>query len=181
MNNILNLDDLRKGYSGILPSWGDFMADCALYMFESQGHKSGVIFKVKTNVDTESYVVTWVGTMDFQMQRSMNDTERATDQAAMGLAILLVLHRTHYKGFTPAQKKTGIDFWLYEREPTDLDFTTAGARLEISGIRQESRTNTLEIRLRIKKKQAKQSAHTTKQIYFSITEFQKPSSIFVTE
>jgi hypothetical protein len=40
MTNILYLDDLRKGCSGILPSLGSFMCDCAIFSLASQGHSS---------------------------------------------------------------------------------------------------------------------------------------------
>jgi hypothetical protein len=59
-----------------------------------------------------------------------------------------------------------------------LDVTKADARLEISGIRKLSRTNTLEIRYKLKQKQVKRSDFSGKEVYLFIIEFQQPSSIF---
>jgi hypothetical protein len=181
MPNVLHLDDLRKGCSGIIPSWGDFMADCALFSFASQGHQSGVLMNVQTDNGNELYTITWEGVMDFEMEKSMNDDERATDNAAMCIAILLVLNRTPYTAFIPSRKKSGIDFWLFLKEPKSLHYSFADARLEISGIRKESRTNTLSIRLKLKKVQVKKSNHLGIDVYFAITEFHKPQSMFVTK
>jgi hypothetical protein len=99
----------------------------------------------------------------------------------MCLAILFVLNRTTYKAFIPSRKKSGIDFWLFLEEPQSLHYSVADARLEISGIRKESRTNTLSIRLKLKKEQVKKSNHLGIDVYFAITEFHKPQSMFVTK
>jgi hypothetical protein len=69
MTNILYLDDLRKGCSGILPSLGSFMCDCAIFSLASQGHSSGVNLDVKTDNGKECYLLTWEGSLHTQMRR----------------------------------------------------------------------------------------------------------------
>ena len=181
MTNILYLDDLRKGNSGILPSFGSFMCDGAIFSLASQGHLSGTILQVKTDNGNTNFILTWQGGMSLQMHRTMNDDQRATDYGAMCIAVFLALQLTDCQHFITARRKTGIDFWLFKEEPFDLDVSKADARLEISGIRKESRTNTLATRLKLKIEQAKKSAHTGKTVFFAITEFSNPSSLFVTK
>ena len=53
------------------------------------------------------------------------------------------------------------------------------ARLEISGILKESRTNTIEKRLKDKMKQTEQSDETCLPAYISIIEFGKPKALFI--
>ena len=179
MTNILHLDDLRQGCSGILPSFGSFMCDCAIYSLATQGHSSGVILNVTTNNENFSYVVTWQGGINTQMRRTMNDEERATDYGAMCLAVLLVLQLTDYQSFIVSGKGTGIDFWLFKEEPSDVDTSKADARLEISGIKKASKTNTIDMRYKIKNKQVKQSSASNLAVYISIIEFSKLNSLFI--
>ena len=178
MTNILYLDDLRKGNSSILPSFGSFMCDGAIFSLASQGHLSGITLQVKTDKGDTSFILIWEGDMTLQMHRTMNDDERATDYGAMCIGVFLVLQLTDYQHFITARKKTGIDFWLFKEESSDLDISKADARLEISGIRKESRTNTCATRLKLKIEQVKKSAFTGKTVYIAITEFSNPSSLF---
>jgi hypothetical protein len=177
MPNVLHLDDLRNGCSGILPSLGSFMCDCAIYMFASQGHLSGMTLQVQTDNGNTDYVITWDGGLSLQMLRSMNDEERAIDYGAMCIAIFLVRHLTEYQHFIFSKKGTGVDFILFQEDPKDTN-QKADARLEISGIRQESRTNTIVIRHKLKKKQVQQSDAMNVNVYIVITEFSKPKSLF---
>ena len=178
MDNILNLEELRKGCSGIMPSMGGFMVDAAIYSLASQGHQSGVTINVETDNEIQSFILVWEAEMDLQMQRTMNDENRSTDFAAMCLAVFFIFKLTNYKGFTASRRNTGVDFFLFNTEPLDLDVTKADARLEISGISKLSRTNTLETRYKQKQKQVKRSDFSGKEVYIFIIEFQQPSSIF---
>lgn len=179
MTNILHLDDLRKGCSGILPSLGSFMCDCAIFSLASQGHSSGVNLEVETDNEKINFRLTWEGDISLQMRRTMNDTDRATDYGAMCLAVLLVRQLTDYQSFTVSEKKTGVDFWLFKEEPSDHDVSHADARLEVSGIRKASRTNTIAIRHKLKMVQVEASASSKRDVYIVITEFSEPNSLFV--
>ena len=178
MTNRIHLDDLRNGCSGILPSLGSFMCDCVIYLFASQGHLSGVTLEVETNDGNLDFVVTWEGGLSLEMERTMNDEERATDYGAMGMALLLVMYLTDYQHFTFARRGTGIDFTLYLKRPTVIN-QPPDARLEISGIREASRTNTTTTRYKLKVEQVKQSDSMNVPVYIVITEFSTPKSLFI--
>jgi hypothetical protein len=179
MTHRIHLDDLRNGCSGILPSLGSFMCDCAIYSLATQGHSSGVILDVETDSGHLKYSVTWEGGVSTQMLRTLNDEVRATDYGAMCLALLLVFQLTEYQSFIMSVQGTGIDFWLFLEEPPVVDTAKADARLEISGIRTASKTNTIKIRHKMKKEQVKQSDFTGLDVYIAITEFSKPNSLFL--
>jgi hypothetical protein len=180
MTNRIHLDDLRNGCSGILPSLGSFMCDCAIYMFESQGHTSGMTLQVQLDPEESTsvdYVVQWEGGLSLQMLHSMNDEERAVDFGAMCIALLLVMHRTEYQYFIFSKKGTGIDFLLFRATPKDAK-QKPDALLEVSGIGKPSRTNTITIRYKSKKEQVKQSDHLNVPVYIVITEFNHPKTLF---
>lgn len=177
MNKII-LETTKGGLSGITDSFGGFISECAVFCFDSQNHESGVIIKIKTDTDTKKYEVIWDTEVTDKMRRTMNDPERTTEYGAMCMAILMTLKLTSFKGFEVSQKKTGIDFWLYEEDSDDLDFS-ASARLEISGIRKATSQNNVTSRLRIKKNQVNQSSSTGLPAYIAITEFSKPDAAFI--
>lgn len=176
--NRFKLEATKGGLSGITDSFGGFMSECAVFSFVSQQHESGIVVKVKTDADTKKYEVVWETDVTDRMRRTMNDPERTTEYGAMCMAILMTLELTSYKGFEVSQKKTGIDFWLYEEDSDELDFS-ASARLEISGIRRATNQNNLTSRLRIKKNQVNQSSSTGLPAYIAITEFSKPEAAFI--
>jgi hypothetical protein len=177
MTNQIHLDDLRNGCSGILPSLGSFMCDCAIYMFASHGHPSGTTLRVQTDSGNQDFVITWEGGLSLQMLQTMNDEERAIDYGAMCIALFLVMHLTEYQYFTFSKKGTGVDFVLFQEAPKHTQ-QKADARLEISGIGQESRTNTIAIRHKLKKKQVQKSDSMNVKVYIVITEFSNPKSLF---
>ena len=175
----LNIESLRESISGIIPSFGSLMADCAIFALASQGHRSGVTFAVNSNTEKKEYQLLWETIMGLWAARSMNDEQRTTEFAAMGLGILLTLNLTPYQHFTVARRPSGVDFWLYEVEPESLDFSTADARLEISGIAKESVGNTLAMRFMVKKNQVRRYAGQAMPTWIALIEFGDPQSLFV--
>ena len=88
---------------------------------------------------------------------------------------MLAINETEYTIIERSCKGDGFDYWLGKKD--DGLFNHA-ARLEISGILQESATNTVEKRLKIKIKQTEQSDESRLPAYISIVEFGKPKAIF---
>lgn len=176
--NKLILEKTKSGLSGITDNFGGFMSDCAVFCFTSEKHESGIFIKIKTDIGTKHYEVVWDTEVTDKMRRTMNDPGRTTEFGGMCMAILMTLELTHYKGFEVSQKGTGVDFWLFEEDSDDLDFS-ASARLEISGIRKANHQNSVTSRLRVKKNQVKLSSNTGIPAYIAITEFSKPDAVFV--
>lgn len=177
----INLSYLNESVSGIQGSFGQYMSDCASYCLMSEGHDSGVLLSVKTDEGTTTYQILWDVILDETLKKSMKDEERATEFGAMGIAVLLTLELTKYTCFEVAGKGTGIDFWLFEEDDNDLEFESRGARLEVSGIKKASKTNTISNRIKIKKKQSEKSKATGKIVYIAVCEFSKPESVYISK
>lgn len=72
------------------------------------------------------------------MQRCWNDQEYTTEQAAYGIALLLLSKLTEFTVVERSRKGTGFDYWLGKpTDSSDLPFQKS-MRLEVSGIRQGS-------------------------------------------
>lgn len=174
----LSIESLREGLSGIIPSFGGLMADCAIFSLASQGHRSGVKLDVVGGQRKRKFTLHWKTILGLWAARSMNDETRTTEFGAMGLGILLSLNLTSLQHFTVARKPSGIDFWLFENEPHSLDFSTADARLEISGIARESGSNNLRARFLVKKEQVSRYADSDLPTWIALVEFSVPQSLF---
>lgn len=175
----IKLDDLRDGLQGITDSLGSWMCECSVVCFSSQGHKAGVHLKILThreNGNNEIYSIYWDTEVVGADLKSHNDENRTTDYGSMAVAILLALQLTDYTCFETSKTGSGIDFWLSNDSD---DINIFGARLEISGIRKASKTNTLDRRMKIKLEQTNKSEETFLPAFVAVIEFGKPESAFV--
>ena len=73
-----------------------------------------------------------------------------------------------------------VDYWLgYDVNHEEYDeFNFIKARLEVSGILKETKINSLQSRINIKKNQTKKSDNTGLPAYVSIVEFSTPKAYF---
>jgi hypothetical protein len=158
----------------LTPSIMDFFAEASVVCLDNQGHKSGVIFEVVGYIN-KNIVLSWETEVTPQMKDAWNDLQDATEDGASYLAILIIHHFTPYKVIKRAVKKTGIDYWLGEKEDEQYPFQNK-ARLEISGILQENKKNAINKRVDIKLAQTEQSDNLNLPAYIVIIEFSKPQS-----
>ncbi len=171
----INLEQLRENLDFIVASMSAYMCDCLVACLSEENHKTGLILKVETEDKKYNFRIEWTTKVTPYLIGATRDEERTTEWAAMGLALLLVRELTEYPYICTSHKKTGIDFFLSK----NADEMARDARLEISGIRKESLTNTLKRRLVIKKRQTEASDALNKPVFISITEFSEPKSLFV--
>lgn len=109
----------------------------------------------------------------------MND---ATELGAIAIAILLIQNLTDYTEFEIGEIGTGIDFWLGKKLPEQTiedPFSQRNARLEVSGIFEETSANTLIKRVKIKIKQIEKSRHTNLQGIVIVTSFKALKSKYL--
>jgi hypothetical protein len=138
----LPLSKLKEGFSGVTPALGEVLFETCLVCLSNQRHNSGVELQVRGDV-TASFALTWGMTATDQMRRSWADLQEATELAATGIAILLILELTNYTIVQRSQKGTGIDYWLGDRSAsTSLPFQNL-ARLEVSGILKAENEHTI--------------------------------------
>lgn len=142
---MLNLSDLGGGiFPAISASLGMALAEAGGVCLESQHHKRGVQFSIR-GYRNNSYSLTWPPITD-QSRRTWNDPEEATEQGAVGVAVLLAKKEIGYAVLERSRKGTGFDYWI--GDDAALPFQNKG-RLEISGIRQGDDT---VVRARVKQK-----------------------------
>lgn len=173
---ILKLDTISSHIQGITTPFWAYMAECAAVCFHSQGHKSGIKLPFSNGETIENSLVEWTIEVTDKMMSSYFDEKRTTDFGAMGVSILLASNLTDYTHFSTSETNNGFDFWLTKSDD-DLNFISA--RLEISGIRKETKQNTVKSRLKIKEKQILKSANSRSICYVSIIEFSKPEAKFI--
>ena len=105
------------------------------------------------------------------VKSTWNDEDELTEEAACGIAILLVEEMTEYTVIRRSRKKTGVDYFLGFKE-SEIPFQDS-ARLEVSGILSGVDS---KIRSRIKEK-VKQIAPSDDGIlpaYVTVIEFSAP-------
>jgi hypothetical protein len=176
---LLQLEDISQILKGISKSFGDYMAECTAVCLYSQNHNSNVVLKVFDENDTEieSGLVKWSISINDDIIKSNFDEKRATDFGAMGLSLLITKASTDYTTFISSETNNGVDFWLLKDDDNDLNFFSA--RLEVSGIRKETKDNSIKKRLKIKEKQILKSSRKDIPCYISIIEFSTPKALFI--
>lgn len=166
----LDLWELQNGLPAITPAFGAALAEACTVCLNDQNHQPGVELQV-TGKLTTTLELYWQNVTP-QMQRCWNDQEYTTEQAAYGIALLLLTKLTDFTVVERSRKGTGFDYWL--GKPTDsleMPFQKS-VRLEISGIRQGSPS---QIRTRVKLKKV-QVAPTDKiaPAFIVVLEFSQP-------
>ncbi len=83
-----------------------------------------------------------------------------------------------FKNFEEATIGTGIDFWMSKRDfdKNETAFHKREARLEVSGILQQTSSNSLNMRVNKKKKQIQLSDSSKLEGWIVVVEFSSPKS-----
>jgi hypothetical protein len=167
----LQLTELSRGLPAITPAFGAALAEACAICLEEQKHSQGVEIQVEGEFTTK-FQLHWQEITD-QMLRCWNDPEYTTEQAAYGIAFLLIQSLTDYTVIERSRKGTGFDYWLGNNATNELPFQNR-VRLEVSGIRQ---ANQSRIRARVKQKIEQTSpSDGSFPAYIIVVEFSKPQS-----
>jgi hypothetical protein len=127
----LDIARLADGYPCLTTSGGVYLAQACAVCLEEREHVPGQCRLATRGHFEASYRLTWAG-IDDQVRRQWNDEPEATEQGAVGVAILLIATLTEFQIVQRSRKGTGFDCWLGRKD--DPLFQSA-ARLEVSGIR----------------------------------------------
>lgn len=164
--------DLAKGLPGITPSFGAALAEACAVCLEEQGHSQGVEIIIDGDFNAV-FKLHWQPVNE-QMLRCWNDEEFTTEQAAYGIAFLIVTKLTELTVIERSSKGTGFDYWLGTLDINqELPFQNK-ARLEVSGIRKGD-NNRIQARVKQKKEQTKLSDGYFP-AYIVVVEFSTPLS-----
>lgn len=166
----LDLCQLQKGLPAITPSFGAALAEACAICLSDQGHQPGITLVVQGDF-SNAFTLLYPEVTD-QMRRCWNDYEYATEQAAYGVALLLIQQLTELTVVERSRKGTGFDYWLGTASESDNPLFKKTVRLEVSGIRQGS---SQQIRTRVKLKAAQvKPTDALAPAYIAVIEFSQP-------
>jgi hypothetical protein len=171
---VLDLQSLSQGLPAITPAFGAAIAEAGAICLSDEAHQSGVTLEVEGEFSTQ-FRLSWQPVIE-QTRRCWNDEEYTTEQAAYGIAFLLILQLINLTVIERSRKGTGFDYWLGNQEPsTTLPFERM-ARLEVSGIRKGNRGQ-INARVKQKTEQTRTSDAQGLPAYIIVVEFSKPISV----
>ncbi|MEO0648787.1 MAG: hypothetical protein AAFZ17_21970 [Cyanobacteria bacterium J06650_10] len=171
----LDLCQLQQGLPASTPSFGAALAEACAICLSDQGHHPGITLAVLGDFSSE-FTLLYPEVTD-QMRRCWNDEEYATEQAAYGVALLLMQQLTNLTVIERSRKGTGFDYWLGTASKLDSQPFKKTARLEVSGIRQGSYQ---QIRTRVKLKIAQvKPTDNLAPAYIAVIEFSQPTAQIV--
>jgi hypothetical protein len=171
---ILNLQILNQGLPAVTPAFGKAIAEAGAICLTDEAHQLGVVINVEGEFST-TFKLEWQPVTE-QIRRCWNDEEYTTEQAAYGIAFLLILQLTNLTVIERSRKGTGFDYWLGTKDSTAALPFQRMARLEVSGIR---KGNQSQINARVKQKveQTRASDPQGLPAYIIVIEFSQPLSI----
>ncbi len=102
------LANLGEGLPAITPSFGAALAEACAICLEEQGHSQGVEITVSGDFEA-NFKIYWQTVTD-QMLRCWNDREYTTEQAAYGIAFMLIAKLTDFTVIERSRKGTGFDY-----------------------------------------------------------------------
>ena len=105
---MLDFNELRNGLPAITPAFGAALAEACAVCLTSQGHEPGVELQVEGDF-TGTFQLFWQQVTD-QMQRWWNYEEYTTEQAAYGVALLLIKRLTDFTVVERSRRGTGFDY-----------------------------------------------------------------------
>jgi hypothetical protein len=166
----LLITKLEKGLPAITPAFGTALAEACAVCLNYQDYDQGVELKIKGEFTTV-FKLYWQKVND-QMLRCWNDSEYTTEQAAYGIAFLVIQELTDYTVIERSRRGTGFDYWLGKKgENDELPFQKT-VRLEVSGIRKGDNSR---VKARVKQKLEQVSpTDGTLPAYIVVVEFSNP-------
>jgi hypothetical protein len=180
VNITLNLDILLEGLPGVTKVTGAYLREASIVALLKNGHHSGVLMKVE-GIFEDTVSLIWDEKDDIEVVDSWKNDRDVANFGAVGIALLLLHHFSEYKNFELSDIGTGIDYWMGTKKTEDKAqrFLQKEARLEISGIFRAIPSNSIEMRIKLKKKQISASDDTGLPGWIAIVEFSLPKSKIV--
>lgn len=168
----LHLDTLGDGIMGLTQEFGNFLLQACAVCLENQSHRSGAQMVLLNSRGNKSITLYWNAIVDDRVRRNWSDLQEATEYAATGVAIKLAQTESNSSCIERSSKGTGFDYWLGDEN--DLGIFERKQRLEISGILQETTSNTVASRMKSKEKQTEVSDGMAIDAHICVVEFSTP-------
>lgn len=113
---------------------------------------------------------------DFE-QASMRERKHIAEDGGVSIAFFIMTMLLDYKYVMQSEIGEGVDYSFHKLYPDDDNFYKDGHFIEISGILQQSETNTLEKRIKDKHAQIKKGSRKDGSSSVIVTLFNKPLAI----
>src|SRR6478672_4067213 len=131
-SRFIALEELKTGFPHVPADCGGMHAQAAVICLDHNNHSPRVKLTVQGDFD-EVVELRWELVLDKAMRSYWNDLADATNQGAVGIALLLARLMLGYTVVERSSIGTGFDWWLGKEE--GLLFQKK-ARLEVSGLLQ---------------------------------------------
>lgn len=175
----LSLNSLHDGIPALTPAKAEMLKESVVYCLKSCEHVNGVQIDAQTSESKYQCPICWEDNFDMEKLSRAYNSDDAIEFGAEGLSFLLVKSFTEYTAIRRAVTGTGIDYWLGRKDIVGNNiFTKDDARLEVSGIMRETKSNSIKKRVREKLKQTKPTDHTFP-VIVSVVEFGQPQAEMV--
>jgi hypothetical protein len=157
---------------------GFYKHNC-MVCFDEHGYESGVQLRVQHEGRNEVFEVSWDGVVTEEIRRAYRDQTKTVDFGACSIALLLVRRLTEFTAVEQSSIGTTVDYYLAPKTEDDTLIFNHAARLEVSGILQETKGNTVNGRIRRKIRRLKPDPQGYLPTFIIIVEFSQPSAKMV--
>lgn len=176
----IDLDSLNNGIPAVSEGKAKMLKETCIWCLNSCKHQNGVALTAQNNKNTEILPICWnEKSIDRDAIDRAYNKEDAIEFGAEALSFILVRECTKYTAIRRSATGTGIDYWLgKKRRAGNKIFSSADARLEISGILKQTTSNSVKRRV---KEKLEQTTPTDKSfpVFISIIEFGQPQAEMV--
>jgi hypothetical protein len=172
----ITIDQLHTTVESFSRCQLQFLSENCIVAMETSKHKPSCTLTV-TGSSQITYTLQWTTGISLA---GYKEPVKFTEHGAEAIAFLLAQKRTRFKVLEEALIGTGFDYWLgYPSTHPKYDPKNfLRARLEVSGILEETGSNTLAKRIAQKKKQVSVTDDLKLPAYIAITEFSTPQAYF---
>lgn len=172
----LKVDDMDFKCPGISEGINISFKEAIKVCLEVNKHPQGSLFTIEGDI-SHDFNILWEPVTQ-QLLDAWLDHQETTEVAACGIAVHIIFTHTEYTIKKRSWKGTGFDYWLGIKDEPDNLFQNV-AKLEVSGISKETKTNTAEYRVNRKINQIDKfkSDFPAPFAYIIIVEFTAPKSL----
>lgn len=179
-DKILNLNSLHDGIPALSPGKADMLKETCIWCLDKCSHYNGVIIQAQNCGTKDKLSICWEDKfIDLEAIKRTYNRDDAIEYGAEAVSFLLIRECTEYTAIRRAATGTGIDYWLGNKEITGNNiFSKTDARLEISGILEETASNSVQKRVKEKLKQTAPTDNTFP-VFVTVIEFSQPHAKMV--
>lgn len=174
--DIFTLEELKETITLFSATQADFFTENCIVALEHHYKTSGCVLNVSGDT-TKSFEIKWSKAVK---KNGYIEHKKFIEKSAEALSFFLTKHLTEYEVFEEASIGEGVDYWLCYGEKNERynPENFFNARLEVSGIGEETPQNSVKARVKIKMKQTVPTDGTKLPVYISVIEHSTPKAYF---